>query len=137
MEFLLISYSLPIIATATYLIIVDPSPYDNIATYFTSGCRVSVPDNIKHQLIENRVPEISFKFPGKKFKNSKLKGGYCTRYCKQDGSIKEFQFLTYSEKIMACIALAVYFFLLKANVIEQGYSLLLHIRIGRMPMVIY
>ena len=49
----------------------------DIASYI--GC--SVTDDQKFKLIEHRMPEKSFKFPGKKYKDVKRKDGVYMRYC--------------------------------------------------------
>ena len=56
----------------------------------------SQPDDVKLKLIELRVPEQSFKYPGRKYNDSKCKSGVYTRYCNRDW-LSEFQFLSYSK----------------------------------------
>ena len=57
---------------------------------------VSQPDDVKLKLIELHVPEQSFKYPGRKYNDSKRKSGVYTRYCNRDW-LSEFQFLSYSK----------------------------------------
>jgi hypothetical protein len=56
------------------------------------------PDDVKLKLIDLRVPEQSFKFPGRKYNDSKRKSGVYTRYCNRDW-LNEFQFLSYSKSL--------------------------------------
>ena len=43
-----------------------------------------ISDNCKNSLIKNRVPEKSFKFPPKIYKDSRKKFGQTRRYCLHD-----------------------------------------------------
>ena len=67
--------------------------------------RRSTTDNIKNNLIENRVPRESFTFPRNKYKDKRSKDGYMSRSCCRDWFFK-FKFLTYSEATdgLFCIA---------------------------------
>ena len=57
-----------------------------------------MPEDIRLKLIEERMPEQSFKFPGKHYKDSKRKGGTYVRYCNRDW-LTEFPFLAYSKSL--------------------------------------
>ena len=64
------------------------------ATYVLSGR--NQPDDVKMKLIDMRVPEQSFKFPGRQYNDSKRKRGTYTRYCNREW-LNEFKFLLYSK----------------------------------------
>lgn len=51
---------------------------------------------MKFKLIKERIPEKSFKFPGKEYKDRKRKDGTYTRYCNREW-LTEFSFLSYSK----------------------------------------
>ena len=51
---------------------------------------------LKKSSIEERIPEKSFKFPQKSYKNSTRKDGTYIRYCNRDW-LDEFPFLAYSK----------------------------------------
>ena len=51
---------------------------------------------MKFKLIKERIPEKSFKFPGKEYKDRKRKDGTYMRYCNREW-LTEFSFLSYSK----------------------------------------
>ena len=57
---------------------------------------VEVSDNEKLHLIENRVPESSFKFPPKEYKDKSEKGGSKRRYCQREW-FQAHTYLSYSK----------------------------------------
>ena len=68
----------------------------DIASY--SG---SIPtDDVKYKLINDQIPSKAFKFPGKKYNDSKVKDG---SHCNRDWLI-EFPFLSYSTVSVVCFS---------------------------------
>ena len=75
----------------------------DIKHYACSG--QSITDDVKHQLLENREPEKSFKFPPKQHAMKLSKTGYVNRYCSQEW-FRKFDFIKYlkSEDGLYCLA---------------------------------
>ena len=82
-----IAKALEIVVLICFLI--NLSGYD-IAMFIESGR--NQPDDVKLKLIDLCVPEQSFKFPGRKYNDSKHKSGVYTRYYNRDW-LNEFQLI--------------------------------------------
>ena len=54
-----------------------------------------IPDDVKYNLINNRLPPEGFKFPAKQYKDKRKPGGMINRYCK-DEWFTQFDFISYS-----------------------------------------
>jgi len=52
-------------------------------------------DDLKYNLIKNREPDSSFKFPARHYKDKRAKTGLLSRYCCRDW-FKMFPFVDYS-----------------------------------------
>lgn len=63
----------------------------NIRNYLSSNTT----DQMKFQLIENRQPELNYKFPAKLYKDKRKSSGFIKRFCCKDW-FKMFEFITYS-----------------------------------------
>ena len=79
-----------------YLLKFNTSSGYDIAIFIESGR--NQPDDVKLKRIDSHMPEQSFKFPGRKYNDSKCKSGVYTRYCNRDW-LNEFQFLSYSKSL--------------------------------------
>ena len=69
----------------------DCTPFD-LASFLGQS---NIPDDVKYRLIQNRIPESSFKYPDREYNSKKLKGGSYKRFSNPYW-LKEFLFLTYS-----------------------------------------
>lgn len=60
---------------------------------------------MKFQLIENRQPELNYKFPAKLYKDKRKPSGFIKRFCCKDW-FKMFEFITYSsaDDGLCCLA---------------------------------
>ena len=54
-----------------------------------------IPDDVKYNLINNRLPPKGFKFPAKQYKDKRKPGGMINRHCK-DEWFTQFDFISYS-----------------------------------------
>ena len=62
-------------------------------------------DKMKNDLIRNREPHSTFKFPARRYNSSRNKSGFMNRYCTRDW-LKTFDFIAYSEETDGLYCLA-------------------------------
>jgi hypothetical protein len=76
---------------------INRDTFSNAESDISSYIGKSVEDTIKYNLITERMPEETFDFPRKLYKDSKRKKGVYSRNCQHDW-LKTFNFVTYSKK---------------------------------------
>lgn len=86
-----------------------------------------VNDETKLWHIQNRMPEINFKFPGKRYKDKSESSGFKQRYCKREW-LQHHEYLSYSKEADGLFCLACLLFPVRAyrgqranNLIKEPY----------------